>query len=176
VLNAVPLGVDVVAGRVQVLGALVLHDLFHELAFEEVVLGVQQRSAEQCHVGGMPAGLPFELFHVALCAGLITVGSKADRDQGGRQTFKVPAVLADKVGHKALVLAHVDGRRHNDAVLSVRNGVRGMLEVRGDGLVAVRPDHIGDVLRNVGCLPFNAAVSNVDSSHAPLFLPGAVEQ
>ncbi|GAC1493664.1 MAG: hypothetical protein NVS2B15_14470 [Pseudarthrobacter sp.] len=71
-------------------------------------------------MGRMPAGLLFELGHIALGVAFVTVGGQAHRNQGRRQPLKFGTVFAGKVDNTILVLAHVHGRCHDDGIRPIR--------------------------------------------------------
>ena len=66
-----------------------------------------------------------------------------------------------------LVLAHMHRGRHDDSVAALRKRVPGVFEVRRIRLVPVGPDQLGDVVRDLGSLPFDGPVGNVDVGHGP---------
>src|SRR5215218_1044008 len=163
VFHAVPLRVHVVARGVGV--ALVAGDLLHQVAFYEAVVRVEQGATEETDLGGTPACLPHELLEVALRFLHVVVGSEAHREEGRRETFESVAVLLDEVPDVTLVFAHVDGGTDDHRIVAVRVRGSGGLDIHCVGLVAVAPDHVGDVLRDSGRQPLGGPVGDQNPYH-----------
>jgi hypothetical protein len=109
--DGVPLGVDVVAGRVhpEVTG-LARDDLLHHAPLEEAVVGVEQRAAEHRDLVRAPPGLLLELPDVALGLLGVPVGGEAHGEEGRRQPLQGVVVVPGELDDVLVVLAHVDRR------------------------------------------------------------------
>jgi hypothetical protein len=133
--------------------SLVAGDLLHDVALYEAVVRIEQGATEEANLGGMPARLPHELLDVAFRFLHVVVGGHAHGEEGRGEAFESVVVLPDEVQDVILVFAHVDGGADDHRIVVVRFGVHGALEVHRVGLVAVAPDHLGDVARDPGRQP-----------------------
>src|SRR5215204_1574829 len=165
VFHAIPLRVHVVARGIGVRVALVAGDLLHQVSLYEAVVRVEQGATEETDLGGTPARLPHELLDVAFSFLHVVVGSEAHREEGRRETIESVAVLPDEVPDVTLVFAHVDGGTDDHRIVAVRVRGSAALDIHCVGLVAVAPDHVGDVLRDSGRQPLGGPVGDQNPYH-----------
>src|SRR5215204_5387592 len=63
------------------------------------------------------------------------------------------------------MFAHVDGGADDHRIVAIRFGDVGALDIHRVGLVAVTPDHVGNVLRDPRRQPLSGAVGDQNPNH-----------
>src|SRR5215207_6796047 len=95
-----------------------------------------------------PTRLLLEVLYVGACVLHVAVGGKAHREESGRKTFERGTVSPNEVTDACVMLAHMDGASDDGCVVGIHKGIRRPFEVQRVCLVALAPNHIGNVFRN----------------------------